>query len=89
MAPGLNGKSWEPRGSVVHRDQKVKQVHAVRQVHRGQRAIQVNAGRQVYRGQEGIQVNAVRQVHRGQEEKRGGQRASEVFIPWGLMFWGS
>ncbi|POS10427.1 hypothetical protein BJN43_27690 [Escherichia coli] len=59
MAPGLNGKSWEPRGSVVHR------------------------------GQEGIQVNAGRQVHRGQEEKRGGQRASEVFIPWGLMFWGS
>ncbi|POS41401.1 hypothetical protein BJP17_23865 [Escherichia coli] len=86
MAPGLNGKSWEPRGSVVHRDQKVKQVHAVRQVHRGQEGIQVNAGRQVYRGQEGIQVNAARHVRR---DSRGSQRASEVFIPWGLMFWGS
>ncbi len=67
----------------------MKQVNVARQVHRDQKVKQVNAARQVYRGQEGIQVNAGRQVHRGQEEKRGGQRASEVFIPWGLMFWGS
>ncbi|OOK18435.1 hypothetical protein BMT91_27465 [Escherichia coli] len=64
-------------------------MNAGRQVYRGQEGIQVNAVRQVHRDQEGIQVNAGRQVHRGQEDKRGGQRASEVFIPWGLMFWGS